>query len=284
MSVIYLNHMQYFVGLILSFSMIASVVGQSTESFTQVKLYTNLYSQTSNFDQTAVQVDDTVRRSFVTNILELNFIRPEKRSWWGIDAYVRASRQGPKSENPLKVLAYENNGLNAQTSLSHIGPKFNWRPVEEHENLWLRFILLAPLGGSNLSASNIPALDNSGFQFWSQINYNAKLAEALYGYGELSIVARLGRDAIPKSDLFIPIKAFLTYFLNQKLGLFGFVDFTPTISSPTAFYFQGGGGVKLFPNNQWEIELSSSRFVAGKSSGAGLNFNIGLSHKFLEQE
>ena len=271
--------MKYIFSFFLAVSLIACAAGQGTGPYTQVKLYTNLYSQTSNFDRTSAQIDDTVRRSFVTNIVELNFYRPEKRSWWGIDAYFRASRQAPVDESPFKVLRYENNMANAQTSFSHVGPKFHWRPSEDNENLWFKFILLAPLGGSTVATSNIPALDNSGFQFWSQVNYNTKLADGLYGYGELSFVSRFGRDATPTSDFFVPIKAFLSYFPIQGFGIFGFVDFTPTISSPTAFYFQAGGGVKFFPSQLWEIELSSSSFLAGKSSGAGYNFNLGLSYK-----
>ena len=264
---------------------LTSVIAQSQGPFTEIKLYTNLYSQTANFDVGSTKFTDTVRRSFVTNILEINLHQPQKRIWWGLDAYFRASRQDPIDESPFKVLSYQSNGQNAQTSLSHIGPKLNWRPNPDNDNLYIKLIMLVPVGGSNTtSTSTLPALDNSGFQFWSQVNYNAKLAEKLYGYGELSIVGRFGRDGEPSSDIFIPIKTFLSYFPAEAIGVFGFLDFTPTITTPNAFYFQPGGGIKIFPSKQWQIELSASSFVAGKNSGAGYSFNLGLSYKIVKNK
>ncbi len=271
--------------VIIQISVILCGLAQSSAPYTEVKLYNNLYSQTSNFDASATRFDDIVRQSFITNIIELNFHNPTKRTWWGIDAYVRASRKSPTDESPFKVLNYESNGQNAQTSFSHIGPKLYWKPNAENDNLALKFLLLIPVDGqSSTFNSNIPSLDNSGFQLWSQINYNAKLAEGLYGYGELSLVARLGRDAMPESDFFIPMEVFLSYFVHSGIGLFGYLDYTPTVSSPTSFYFQSGGGVKIFPSKDWEIELSAGKFLAGKSSGAGYSINLGLTHQFRTPE
>ena len=141
-------------------------------------------------------------------------------------------------------------------------------------------VLLVPLAnGSSAFSSNIPSLDNSGFQLWSQVNYNAQLAEGLYGYGEISIVARFGRNTIPENDVFVPIKAFLTYFPMSGLGLFGYFDYTPTFSDPNAFFFQAGGGIKAFPTDKWEIELSGANFWAGKNAGAGYSVNLGLGYR-----
>ncbi len=257
-----------------------AVFGQQNESFTTVKLYTNLYTQTENFDQGGSRITDTARRSFVTNILELNFFNPQKKIDWGIDAYFRASRDHSSNDSPLETLRYENNGRTAQTSFSHIGPKLSWRFSEKIPGLSSKFILLIPLGqnGQNLNSS-IPSLDNTGVQFWSQLNYNGKLAEQLYGYAELSVVARLGRDALPHNDVFIPFKVFLSYFPLQAVGIFSYADYTPTITNPSAFYFQAGGGLKIFPSPSWEIELSGGSFLAGKNTGAGYSLNLGLAYK-----
>jgi hypothetical protein len=243
-----------------------------------VKLYNNVYSQESTYNSNGKKISDSVRRSFVTNILEVSFMN-NKRIWFGFDAYYRASRQDPKGASPLKVLSYENNGLNAQASFSHLGPKLMWKPISGNDKLTTKVLLLFPLAKSVQQISaGIPSLDNSGTQFWIQMAYNAKLAEHLYGYLEVSAVSRWGRNGDPSSDFYTPLKAFISYFPVGSMGLFTFSDLTPTISNPTSYYFQAGGGVKIFPTKDFEIELSVSRFLAGKSAGAGHTINLGLAY------
>jgi|GEM_PF-2599887 len=260
--------------------MLSFAVHAQDKPYTEIKLYTNLYSQTENFDENADKIKDVSRRSFVTNIIELNFQNPNKQIWWGIDGWFRASLLHDEDDSPFQALKYQSNGNTAQTAFSHIGPKLIWKPSKKDPNLSTKFLALIPLGGGTTNiGSNIPALDNSGFQLWSQINYNKKLADGLYGYGEFSVVARLGRNNLPENDVFIPIKGFLSFFPSQGVGIFGFFDYTPTITNPTAYYFQPGGGVKFFPSKKWEIELSASKFVAGQNAGAGFSANLGLTYR-----
>lgn len=249
------------------------------------KLYNNLYSQQANFNDDGDKVDDTFRRSFMTNILEVTVKPHGKRLEWGFDAYYRASLQHPRGESPFEVAKYQSNAQTAQHGFSHLGPKIILKPSKKHDQLNLKFIALLPLGGgqTNLS-STIPALDNSGVQLWSQVNYNGKLIEQVYGYAEVSLVGRFGRDTEPKNDLFIPIKGFVSYFPFSAVGVFGWVDFTPTIASVSGYYFQSGGGLKFFPAKNWEIELSTSKFLAGRNVGAGYTINLGLGYQLEPKE
>ena len=242
------------------------------------KLYNNLYSQTDLFNSNGDKMPDTSRRSFITNILEVAFMN-ERRLWFGFDAYLRASKRHDIDDSPFQVLSYENNGLNATAKFSQIGPKLIWRPRAKNQNFYTKFLLLLPLDNKaqNISAG-IPTLDNTGTQLWIQAAYNAKLAEKLYAYIEITAVNRWGRKVEPKSDFFVPLKSFFSYFPLPKVGIFGFSDFTPTISNPTSFYLQLGGGVKVFPSDNFEIELSGSKFLVGKSVGAGYTINLGVSY------
>lgn len=260
-------------------------IAQETPPEIAFKLYNNLYSQKANYDDDSKRVTDRYRRSFITNILEVTIKPHHKRFDWGFDTYYRASLQHAPADSPFDVAKYQSNALTAQHGLSHIGPKLILRPTKKNEQLQLKFIGLIPIGGgqTNLSSS-IPALDNSGLQLWSQVNYNGKLLEQVYGYAELSFVGRLGRDNAPKNDLFIPIKGFLSYFPFSKAGIFGWIDYTPTIASTPGYYFQAGGGIKLFPAEGWEVELSTSQFLAGRNVGAGYSFNLGLGYVVKPEE
>jgi hypothetical protein len=257
-----------------------SIPEERIGAYLDLKLYNNVYSQLQTFDETGNAIDLDERNSFLTSIAQITFGN-NRRLHFGLDVYFRASRTDGRDKGAFNVLRLENNQTNALTAFTHFGPKVIWKPIKSKPGFSIKSVFLVPLNSQpTASNSNLPFVDNSGNQLWVHFAYNAQISSSWYLYSELTSVHRFDRNASPPDDSFLPMKVFLSYYPKQAgLGLFTFFDYTPTISAPTAHYIQIGGGIKIYPFEFFEIELSGGKFIAGNNTGAGSSFNLGLGYR-----
>lgn len=243
------------------------------------KWYNNLYTQTKSFDENGNRMEEAARTSFLTSILE---ITANQNDHWnfGFDLYYRASYRDSTKGSPFEVLKLRNNNVDARAALSHVGPKLVWSP---RRNEYITLLFLIPLDNTpSPVTSDIPFLDNTGYQAWLRYGVNIHTGKQWYTFLELAGVYRFDRQGVTDpSDLLVPVKIFQSYFFPKlPIGLFLSSDFTSTFGSSYAYYWQLGGGVKIYPGHNWEIELSYGTFVLGKNNGAGESINLGVAHKW----
>ncbi|MGH1364123.1 MAG: DUF547 domain-containing protein [Calditrichia bacterium] len=242
----------------------------------EVKVFNNLYTQTSFFDGDRNETDQNSRSSFFSGITTI-FYGLTPRINIGMDVYVRSVRNDDDGSSPFALFKFDSD-QNSRTALTQIGPKVKVTPFSNLPSLTFQttalFALPSNLDGADASQSQ-PFLDFDGIQWFNQIFYDRSLSDNTLIYFEGGFFVRFDSEF---EDFFTPLKAIFNYFPSDKVTLYLPTEFTSfwQEGSVNGYYAQFGLGAKYQLTSNLEIEGLFTDFSLGKNQGAGQTFNLGF--------
>jgi hypothetical protein len=241
----------------------------------EIKFFNNLYTQTAYFDEGSNKTELNERSTYYTGII--NFLYGLSPSFnIGFDLYIKSVLNDSESGSPLKVFKFSSDA-NLRSAATQIGPKLKATPIASIRNLSIQTTFLFPLA-SDLDGSDNPEspfLDVDGNQWWTQIFYDYLFNNDFLLFLEGGLLFRFGSTF---DDVLTPVKVFFNYFPSQKWTIYTMAEFASfwKEGSVSAFYNQYGLGGKYQVTSNFELEILYTKFVFGKSQGAGDTYNLGL--------
>jgi hypothetical protein len=241
----------------------------------EIKFFNNLYTQTAYFDEESKKQELNERSTYYTGII--NFLYGITQDLdIGFDMYIKSVLIDSESGSPLSVFKFSS-GNNARTAFTQIGPKIKFSPFASVRNLAIQSVFLFPLV-SNLDGSDnaeSPFLDVDGSQWWTQVFYDYPFQNDFLLFFETGIFIRFGSNF---DDFFTPLKVFLNYFPSNHWTFYIMTEFNAfwKESSISAYYNQLGLGAKYQVTSNFELEILYTKFIFGKSQGAGETYNLGF--------
>lgn len=273
----------FVVTALITVTMCAAAQGQSIQRFTpstmlgpgqiEVKLFNNLYTQTSVFNEDGERVKLNTRSSYFTSILQAQYgLRTSINV--GFDLYFKSVDVGAWDASALDVLSFGSDST-SQTALTAIGPRVKLAPFGSVPALSLQGTLLIPIASDMEGRdSGRPFLEYDDPQIWLQAFYDHRIDEDYLLYLETGLLFRPDNTAGESHEWIFPIKGILNFYPSERWTVYGLADFSP--SSLDAYYFQGGVGVKFQVADGFEIETLFTGFPIGRNRGGGKTYNFGL--------
>ncbi|NQY66734.1 MAG: hypothetical protein HRT72_03300 [Flavobacteriales bacterium] len=241
----------------------------------EIKSFSNLYTQTSHFENNGKNKEMGFRQSFYANYVQvISGLKKNNRINIGFDVIIRSTSYGANNSSPFSVLNFKNDS-SSRYGIGSAGPKIKFSPFKDIGNLSIQSTLLFPL--SNNMENGI-WLDWQKIIWSNQLYFDKKIGNKLNLFTEATITTRINMDKNSSpSNLFVPLGVFLSYFPFNKSTLYIMVQQASTISiDGYAYYGQAGIGGKIQLLPSFELEVSATDFLIGKNQGAGKAFNIGL--------
>ncbi len=239
----------------------------------EVKLFNNLYTQTSVFDEDGERVKLDTRSSYFTSILQAQY-GLRKSLNVGFDLYFKSVHVDVWDASPFDVLGFGNDTL-SQTALTVLGPRVKFAPLQSVPTLSLQGTLLIPVASDMEGReSGRPFLEYDDPQIWLQAFYDYPIDENYLLFLEGGILFRPDNTAGDTHEWIFPLKGILNFYPTGRWTVYGLADFSP--SSLGAYYFQGGIGVKFQVVAGFEIETLLTGFPIGRNRGGGKTYNFGL--------
>ena len=241
----------------------------------EIKLFNNLYTQTAYYDEESKKKDQNSRSTYFTGIINsLYGISSDINI--GLDVYIKSVRNDIESSSPFSLFKFSSDA-NASTALAQIGPKVKISPFKSLRSLAFQSTFLIALK-SDLDGSedaDSPYLDVDGSQWWTQIFYDYSLNNDFLLYFESGFFFRFDS---PYEDVYIPVKAFVNYYPSRNWTIYFPLEFTSywKDSSISAYFNQTGLGGKYQLTFNFELEILYTKFIFGKSQGAGATYNLGV--------
>ena len=251
----------------------------------EFKLFNNLYSQNSYFDDDGDEIDEGKRSSYLSSIFSLLYGLHQEINI-GVDLYLKSVRIDESNSSPFAALGF-GGGIATRTDIALVAAKvktplfryFSSNPVLRDITLQGTFVL--PVG-SDLEGTNDPGepfLEYDDAQVWLQLLYDAELSESFLVYTELGGFFRFDQTGTVFNT---PVKVFLNYYLSSSSTFYIPFEVNPTWGGADAastwkdYYVQTGLGAKylLLPN--FEIEALYTVFPLGRIKGASATYNLGF--------
>jgi hypothetical protein len=241
----------------------------------EIKIFNNLYTQTAYFNEEQEKIEQGSRSTFFSGIV--NFLYGINSTInVGFDLYLKSVRNDDESSSPFSLFKFSSDEK-SRTALSQIGPKIKISPFSSLSNFSFQTTLLFPLD-SDLDGSEsneIPYLDVDGIQWWNQFFYDYSFEDDFLLYLETGPIIRFSSEF---EDFFVPLKAIVNYFPSQNWTIYVPFEFTSYWKDFTinAYYMQLGLGLKYQLTPNVELEGLYTKFLLGKSQGAGQTYNLGI--------
>ena len=235
----------------------------------EIKLFNNLYTQKAYFDENSSRQEIGFRESYFTSS---NYFLVGVNPWLNVGAEVWVNSV-KRNTDPVQK----------RTELAYIASKLKIAPFNSLERFSITSTFLIPTAG-NLQGGGDPdepflAYDN--FIWINQLFYDKQIGLKWQAFFELSGWMYFKNGNVEESDNFfrMPAKAIISFFPNYRFTLYGMAELMTQLGGDgvDAYYVQTGPGLKyqLFQGKA-ELEGLYTRFLAGKSQGAGSTFNLGL--------
>jgi hypothetical protein len=283
-----------FLVLIIFSSFATSSYGQSTEETknlqaytpsvliehkqTEFKLFSSLYTQSQFFNQEGSKTSAEERSSFFTTITELNY-GVSSRVTFGAEMWFRASYFGATNTSATKVLAFTNS-TQARSGINLAGLKVKFNPLKKWKSFSVQTaLLLSVISDPESKMLDRPFLDNNRHLWITKFLYDKKLSNKFQLFAQLSSWVSIDKNLADENmGIATPLDLFLSYFPNKKITIYLQNQFWPSLGTQgiSSYFVQEGLGVKYQLFKGIEIETAYTLFVAGKDTGAGQNFNLGL--------
>ncbi len=251
----------------------------------EFRFFSNVYSQTHFFNQNRSRISQNNRTTYFTEIVQWSY-GLNKRFNIGIDFLYKRVRIDPDQGSVFRVFERADHPL-AQAGITGIGPKVRWVPFASFPRLNIQSTLYFPVKKDlEGQGSGKPFLDYDRLFLWTQINLDKMFGQKWQIYGGMDIWYR-SANSFKKEDMILasPLKLIISYFPGRKSSLYTLSEITPTYGENliSSWYSQMGLGFKYFLTEHFESEFLVSRFVAGRNSGAGSTFNLGLRYLFIRK-
>tara|TARA_B100000809_G_scaffold62634_1_gene59401 strand:+ start:1807 stop:2682 length:876 start_codon:yes stop_codon:yes gene_type:complete len=245
---------------------------------TEFKLFNSLYTQTQFFDKEGSKLDGGSRSTFFTSIAEYNY-GVSSRVTLGAEMWFRSVYTGSSESSLTNVLTFSNSNQ-ARSGINLAGIKVKFNPVKK----WERFsfqsgLMLSVISDPQSKKLDRPFLDNNRHLWISKFLYDKKISSKFQLFAQLSSWVSIDKElAEENTGIATPVDLFVSYFPNKKFTIYLQNQFWPSIGSEglSSYFIQEGLGLKYQLAKGVELESSYTMFVAGKDTGAGQTFNVGI--------
>ncbi|MBL4754206.1 MAG: hypothetical protein JKY52_11525 [Flavobacteriales bacterium] len=246
---------------------------------TEVKVFNNLYTQTSFYDSETKKQELDERGTYFTAINQVLYgISPRVNI--GYMLFFRSVRLDDAKSNPLSIFRFEKD-LSSRTAVSFAGPTVRVSPFANNKHFSFQSTFLFPLVSDQEGAkSGGPFLDFDKHYWWTQFFYDKVLANNFVLFLEADLIVRIDKsEPFKQSFIYNPLKVFFGRFMGRNWGIYVMTEWTPFWGDKdllAAYYVQAGSGVKVQVSKKLELEAAYTLFPSGKNTGAGQTYNLGL--------
>ena len=259
--------------------------GQSLQRFTpsqmlyrgqfEVKIFNNLYTQTSFYDNQGNRIEDNKRSTYFTGMI--NFLYGiHSNVNLGLDLFIRSVFLDPMGGSPFSLFEFMGTFETSRTALSSFAPKVKFAPFNNIRNFAVQTSVVFPVASDLEGKENgRPFLDNDAYQWWTQLFYDKMLSDYFLLYMEIGFFLRFRSQ---QTDFLTPAKIIFNYYDSKRWTLYFLTEIGPAWDgfSWISYYSQLGLGTKFQLSSNLEFELLYTTFPFGKNSGAGKTFNLGF--------
>lgn len=250
----------------------------------------NLYTQNTGRNENGDSFDFNERQTFLNAMYQFTIGTSENgRFNIGFDiTATQALYDGDRRGNPFKVLLFED-GEFSRTVLSGIGPRVRVVPLASLPNFSIQSTFLFPVA-SEMETPRFTAHDR--YTSFTQFFYDHELSRKWRLFMELDILYRIKRYSNQVNFLRLPVSAFLSYFPNSKISIYGFSQYSPryeTVSNEideqyglSEYFLQLGIGAKYQWTKRLGIEVSYGDFILSRGvNGAGAGYALNLGFRYI---
>ncbi len=262
---------------------------KSLQSFTQstlldrggweYKFFNATYTQTSGYSDIGVLGDLNERSNFFSSIHQFTYgINPKINV--GFDFWYKASRNNGINDSPFEVLKFTNDSI-SRSGITGIGPKVKFIPFNKLGHLAVQSTFLFPTQENMESRGlNTTYLSNDAYLWITQIMYDFMIGSNFQIFTQVSPWVYFAADPASSSFVSTPVSAFLSYFATPRITVYLQAEYWPNLGNDpiiSSYFVQNGVGLKyqIIPNFL-EVEASTTKFILGKSVGAGSTYNLGF--------
>lgn len=250
----------------------------------ELKVFNNLYTQTSSRDENGNSIQLGRRESFLNNQFRwLHGISQSKRINIGLEVNITTAKFGEDGSSVFNVL---DGGEGTKKSLiSSFGPSIKLVPFSQIGNFSIQSTFLIPTFRDNLETGGI-FVNHNRYTWFTQFFYDRSITSKWNLFMEADILARFKVEDEQKNFYRLPLNLILSHFLTDKITLYtnaqhaavygNHEQFTDEPFGRLRWYTQLGVGGKYLFSNGFEVEASYSNFILSRNDGAGHSINLGI--------
>lgn len=260
--------------------------------------FNTIYTQTK-VNWMGTQFNDS-RETFVTHLLQATYgLSKNGRFNIGVDLNLKSSarRSDLRAGSFTGAFDYQNND-STRVGLSSVGLRLRFQPFKEVGNFSYQSTFLIPTTKSpeGVSDSVNPEndryfLDWDRYIWWNQFFFDETFGDfQLFTSAEL--LFRFKKNEGQTSALDTPVKAFFSYFPNNKMTVYVYSEHVPRFRYDTSLstndaittpanYTASGAGFKYQFSQNLNVELLYSNFWRTTNAGLGNTFNVGIKYLIL---
>lgn len=246
-----------------------------------LKLFNNLYTQ----DDSTFESDQGIRQNFFTSTLEaFTGVSDTKRVNIGAIVEYRANGRD-------FVLGDGSTERRTTTGITSIAPAIKFVPFKSVGNFSILSAFSIPLISQEVDDNGV-FLDQDGFTWQNRFFYDYTFPGKKWQlFTEINSEYNFGKDAVQNANgitvegsfannsLRLTPGVFLSYFPSSKFTILVLGQHTELIDLGNDFsqnFTALGGGAKYQLTKELNLEVLYTNFVAGRDTGLGETFNIGL--------
>lgn len=246
---------------------------------TEIKVFNNLYTQTSFYDTDGEKQDLNERSTYFTSITQV-LMGVSPRVNVGYMVFLRSVRLDKPESGPFSVLRFENN-LKSRSVVNFAGPTIRFAPFVRNEHISFQSTFLMPMVDDQEGLKNGgPFVDFDKQYWWTQVFYDKILPNNFVLFLEADLIVRIDKaEPLKQSFVYNPLKVFFGRFMGSNWGIYAMAEWAPFWGDKdllAAYYMQTGAGIKYQVLKNLELEAVYTLFPTGKNSGAGETYNFGL--------
>ena len=253
-----------------------------------LKLFNNLYTQTREVDEFGKVMNGIGRSTFFTSTLEA-YAGVSKNARLNIGIIVNLKSNIGGNNQAVEVFKFETVQGVSRAGISSIAPSVKVSPFKKVSNFSIQSSLHIPVFADTYGSF---FLDKRSFVWDNKFYYDKTIAKDKFQiFGEIDLAYSFGSRAdfsdttinsserYANNSLGVPISLSFNYFPTPMYTLFAFSQYFALIDLGNNFsqqYALAGAGMKVQLTSHLNLELSTSFFFWGRSSGLGETYNLGL--------
>ena len=258
-----------------------------------VKLFNNLYSQTKSANNHQKVIKNEPRQSYFTTTLEV-YTGVSKNTRINVGAIINLKSNKGNNASALDVFQFKTKHGESRAGISNVGLALKVSPFKRINNFSLQSNFFFPIFND---AAGSFYLDKRSYVWENRFYYDKSFGadkfqvfaqlDLTYNFGELSKDASLDENSSERfanNSLAFPLAVFLSYFPSQNFTVYinaQQYQLVPTVKNGFGQEFTVAGiGVKHQLTPRLNLEISSSSFLRGTSSGLGNTYNLGIRYVY----
>ena len=258
-----------------------------------VKLFNNLYTQTKSADDNQKITRNESRQSYFTTSIEA-YTGITKSSRLNVGAIINLKSNIGNNASALDVFNFKTEQGISRAGISNLGLALKINPFKKLSNFSLQTNFFFPVFKDQAGSFY---LDKRSYVWENRFYYDKSFGadkfqvfaqlDLTYNFGELSKDASSDENSgerFANNSLAFPLAVFLSYFPSQNFTVYinaQQYQLVPTVEGGFGQEFTVAGiGAKHQVTPRLNLEISSSIFLRGTSSGLGKTYNLGLRYVY----